>query len=977
MRRVVIGLAMLSAGVLFAPTTASAQVGIAGVVRDTSGAVMPGVTVEASSPALIEKTRTVVTDNAGQYKIVDLSPGTYAVSFTLPGFKTVKRGEILLEGTFTAQINADLQVGAMEETLTVTAESPTVDVITNQKTFVANRDVLDSIPTPVRNTPGRALLIPGTTVTPFVLGQFNLTSHGSATADFAMAIDGLRVNNLCGNGQYSGFYMNDAAIQELSYATGSESAEIQSSGIRVNQVPKDGGNRFSGSLFAQYQGSGLQSDNRTDAMKTVQANGLPLISIAGTAFNYQLNPSFGGPLMKDKLWFYVTYKYEDGKIYVPSARFADGSQAYRNLMGQYSGIGRVTWAASSKDKIRAYIEKQFNGEFYNGFNTLATSTPEASTDAFGVGWIPQVRWTRAQSSKLLFEAGLAYYNQPYEQNCSRTAPGGTALPHLNGSTGLLTGRCGYTIPEYSSTTKDYNVLATASYVTGSHAMKFGITDLWGENSRTFAPRANINTLITVNTVIPGTTIPLIDFPFQVSVYNSPATSYQNVNSDIGLFGQDTWTMKRLTFNYGARFEHFNASIPAESSAASTWIGARNFPEIPNVPNWDDWAVRLAIAYDVFGDGKTAFKANAGKYVAAQAAGFAQTFNGMSGTLAGVPQTRTWNDANGDKTILNADGSIQTNEVIGGTSNFGQLTSRADPDLPRGYNWEYSAVVQRELRARLSVTAGYYRRNFYNLQVTDNQNVGASDWTTYSINTPADTRLALAAQPIPMYTLNGGKVGVATDNLVTFSTQNKTTYDGVEFTVNARGAKYLVFGGITTDRRTSTSCDGDNSATTARDNPNGLRFCDSTLPAAGVGLAGVFRTTVKASAAYTFPYDIQVSGSFSSIPGPNVSANYTVTSAIAGRPIIGSTAGAASTVINLVEPSTMFLDRQNRLDLRLGKTFRVDRYKMQGFMDVFNVFNKGTVIRVNETYAASGTNLWLTPTGILDGRYVRFGLQMSF
>ena len=961
MRRVVICMAVLCAGVLLAPATVSAQTGIAGVVKDTTGAVMPGVTVEASSPALIEKSRVAISDSAGLYKIVDLPPGTYAVTFSLAGFKSVKRTDILLEGTFTAQINADLQVGAMEETLTVTAESPTVDVITNQKTFVANREILDSIPTPVRNTPGRALLIPGTTVTPFVLGQFNLTSHGSATSDFTMAIDGLRVNNLCGSGQYSGFYMNDAAVQELSYATGSESAEIQSSGIRVNQVPKDGGNRFSGSFFAQYQGSGLQSDNRTDAMKALQANGLPLVTVAGTAYNYQVNPSFGGPLVKDKLWFYFTYKYEDAKIYVPSARFPDGSQAFRNSMGNYSGVGRVTWAASNKDKIRAYVEKQFNGEFYNGFNTLATSTPEATTDAFGVGWIPQVRWTRAQSSKLLFEAGLAYYNQPYEQNCSRTQTNPLALPKLNGSTGLLTGRCGYTIPEYSSTTKDYNVLATASYVTGSHAMKFGLTDLWGENSRTFAPRANINTLITVNTVIPGTTIPLLDFPFQVSVYNSPATSFQNVNSDIGVFGQDTWTMKRLTFNYGARYEHFNASIPAESAPPSTWIAARNFPEMKNLPNWDDWAVRLAIAYDVFGDGKTAFKANAGKYVAAQAAGFAQTFNGMSGTLAGVPQTRTWNDANGDRTILNADGSIQTNEVIGGTSNFGQLTSRPDPDLPRGYNWEYSAVLQREVRPRVSVTAGYYRRDFYNLQVTDNLSVGVNDWTAYSINTPTDTRLPLSGQPIQMFTLNNTKVGVATDNFVTFSTQNKTTYNGVEFTANARGAKYLLFGGVTTDRRASATCD-------ERDNPNSARFCDSFPP---------FRTTVKVSGAYTFPYDVQVSGSFASIPGPGVSANYTVTSAIAGRPIIGSTAGAASTVINLVESGTLFLDYQKRLDLRLGKTFRMDRYKIQGFADVFNVFNAGTVVRVNETFAASGTNQWLTPTGILEGRYVRFGLQMSF
>ena len=948
--------------VQFVPAIALAQGSIAGVVRDTSGAVLPGVTVEASSDSLIEKSRTATTDGAGQYKIVDLPPGTYSMAYTLSGFKTVRRAGIVIEGTFVAQINIELQVGAMEETLTVTAETPTVDVINTQKEFVANREVLDAIPTTRRDTTARALLIPGTTVTPFVLGQYNLTSHGSATADFTMAIDGLRVNNLCGSGQFSGFYMNDGAIQELSYATGSESAEIQSSGIRVNQVPKDGGNRFSGSFFLSYQGSGLQSDNRTDQMKAIQPNGLPLIAIAGTAYDWQANPAFGGPIMKDKVWFFFTYKYQDAKVYVPSAKFPDGSQAYRNLMGNYSGAGRVTVALGSKDKVRAYIEKQYNGEFYNGFNTYAVMTPEASSDAFGVGWIPQVRWTRAHSNKLLLEAGIAQYNQGYEQNCSRTQTNPVALPKLNASTGLLSGRCGYLIPPYTSDTNDYNILASASYITGSHAMKFGMTNLWGENSRTFAPRANINTLITVNTVIPGTTIPLIDFPFQVSVYNSPATSFQNVNSDLGIFGQDAWTMKRLTLHYGARFEHFDASIPAESSPASTWIGPRNFAEVKDVPHWNDWAVRFAAAYDLTGDGKTALKGNAGKYVAAQAAGFAQTFNGMSGTLAGVPQTRTWNDANGDKTILNADGTIQTNEVLGGTSNFGQLTSRPDPNLPRGYNWEYSIVLQRELRPRLSATAGYYRRDFYNLQVNDNLNLAVSDWTGYSINTPNDSRLPLAGQPISMFTLNAGKVGVATDTFATYSHSNKTSYDGVEFTVNARGAKYLLFGGVTTDRRAVQTCD-------ERDNPNSARFCGSLPP---------FRTTFKASGAYSFPKDIQVSGTYSAIPAPNtIQANYTVTSAIANRPIIGSTAGATSTVVNLVELGSLYLDTPHRFDMRFGKTFRFDRYRIQGFMDVFNLFNLGTVTNVNQTYAATGTNNWLTPTGIIEGRFARFGLQMNF
>jgi hypothetical protein len=954
MRRFGLRVVFLLGAVLLVARASHAQVAIAGSVKDTTGAVMPGVTVEASSPALIEKSRSVVTDANGQYQIVDLRPGAYEVTFALPGFKSIRRTGIILEGNFTAPVNAELQVGAVEETVTVNAQSPTVDTITTQTSFVLNRETLDSIPTPIRNTPMRAALIPGTTVTPFVLGQYNLTSHGSATSDFTMAIDGLRVNNLCGSGQYSGFYMNDAAVQELTYLTGAESAEVQSSGIRVNQVPKDGGNRFSGGLFFQGRGSGLQADNRTDV---VQAAG---VKLAGTAYDYQVNPSFGGPLVKDKLWFYMTYKYQNNKIYVPSAKFPDGSQAYRNAMGNYSYVGRVTWQGTPKDRIRAYAERQFNGEYFNGFNTYAITTPEASTDAWGRGTIPQVRWTRAQSDKLLFEAGVAYYDQPYEQNCSRTAPGGTKLPLWNVSTGLVTGRCGYLTPEYSSTTKDYNVLASASYVTGTHALKFGFTNLWGENSRTFAPHANIDTLMTVN--VSG----LTDFPFGVLVYNSPATSVQNVNSDLSVYGQDGWTMKRLTINYGARFEHFNASVPAESSSASTWIPARNFAEIPNVPNWNDWAVRFAASYDLFGDGRTALKGNVGKYVAAQAAGFAQNFNGMSG----VTEQRTWTDLNGDKTILNADGSIQTNEVTGGASSYGQVTSVPDPNLRRGYNWEYSALLQRELRPRLAVSAGYYHRDFYNLQVVDNSNIASSDWTKYSISTPTDSRLPLSGQPIEMYTLTAGTFNNKINNVWTYSTKNTTTYNGVEFTVNARGAKYLLFGGLTTDHRAETNCDGTTNVlgTSPRDNPNSLRFCDSVLP---------FRSTLKTSAAYTFPYDIQVSGSFSSIPQAAIRADYTVNAAVAGRAVVGSPSGGNTTVVNLVQSNTMFLERQNLVNMRLGKIFRLGTTKVQGFMDIFNVFNAGYVSSVNQTYAASGVNAWLAPTGIVDGRFAQFGMQLTF
>lgn len=952
----VVGLIAI-ATVLVLPVAARAQGSIAGSIKDPSGAVLPGVTVEASSAALIEKTRTAVTDGSGNYRITDLPPGTYSVAFTLTGFKTVRRDGVVIQGTFSAPVSEQMQVGALEETITVSG-TPTVDVSNNTAQFVVDRDILDQIPTPIRNTPARALLLPGTTVTPFVLGQYSMSVHGSNTADMVIAIDGMRVNNLCGSGQYSGFYMNDAAIEEVTFTTGADSAEMQNGGLRINSTPKDGGNKFSGTFFAYGAGSGLQADNRTGAMKT----GATAIPKPGIAYTWQVNPSFGGPLKRDKLWFYLTYKYEDNKTYVPSSSFADGSRAFRQSQGNYSAVTRITWQASQKDKIRFYLDRQFNGEDYNGFNTLPTTTPEASTDAFGLGWVPQIKWTQTTTNKLLLEGGLSYYTQGYEQSC-RDSVGPRDLPQLEQSTNRLSVACGNTIPPYTSWTKSWSGGASASYVTGSHAFKTGVTLQWGTNSRTFSSNAQINTLVTnagllnlpasATNPVPCVALPC---PIAVAVSNGPTTLEQKVKSDIGVFVQDTWTINRFTLNAGARFDHFNAAVPAQSAAVGNWIQARNFAEIPNVPNWNDVSVRLAGAYDLFGTGKTAVKVNASQYIASAAAGFAQTFNPMNYST----QTRAWVDFDRNKSILDANGNIQFNEVIGGTSNFGQITSRPDPELQRGYNWEYGASVQHQLLERVSVTAGYYRRNFYNLDVTDNLNLAVTDWTSFRITTPTDTRLPLSGQPITMYTLNTNKVGAATDNLRTFSDVNTSVYNGFELSANLRRDKLLLFGGVTTDRRATTTCD-------ERDNPNSARFCDATPP---------FRTTYKLNAAYQLPFEFQLSGSFIATPGPSVAANYTVTAAIAGRAIVGSTAGATTMGVNLIEPNTVFLDYKKQLDLRLARNFRFGTRRIQAFADIFNTLNAGTVLRVNQTYNPAA-NAWMTPLTIMDGRYVRFGVQMSF
>src|SRR5687768_1586365 len=290
----VVGLSVFASLVVF-PLAAHAQGSITGAVKDPSGAVLPGVTVEVASPALIEQSRSAVSDSNGNYRIVDLPPGTYSVTFTLTGFKTVRREGVIIQGTFNATVSPELEVGELAETITVSG-TPTVDVSNNTAQFVVDRDILDSIPTPIRNTPSRALLLPGTNVTTFVLGQYNMSVRGSSTSDTVIAIDGMRVNNLCGSGQFSGFYMNDGAIEEVTYTTGAESAEMQNGGLRINSTPKDGGNTFSGSFFTYGAGSGLQADNRTDAMKQFVGQQ------PGIDFTYQINPSFGGPIKRDKLW---------------------------------------------------------------------------------------------------------------------------------------------------------------------------------------------------------------------------------------------------------------------------------------------------------------------------------------------------------------------------------------------------------------------------------------------------------------------------------------------------------------------------------------------------------------------------------------------------------------------------------------------------------------------------------------------------
>src|SRR5262245_34693266 len=253
--------------VIALPAAARAQSAIAGSVTDTTGAILPGVTVEASSEALIEKTRAVVTDDQGNYKIVDLRPGTYVLTFTLAGFQSVRREALELPSNFTMTINADLRVGSLEETLTVTGASPVVDVQTAAKAQVLNREVLDSVPTG-RTIQGLGQLVTGITLsTPDVGGtramqQTYMSAHGMISSQVTVQVDGMLVNGVDVDGAVQN-YFNSSMSQEMVYQTSGAMADVSGGGIKLNMIPKDGGNRFNGSLNSGYQPKQWQGDNLT------------------------------------------------------------------------------------------------------------------------------------------------------------------------------------------------------------------------------------------------------------------------------------------------------------------------------------------------------------------------------------------------------------------------------------------------------------------------------------------------------------------------------------------------------------------------------------------------------------------------------------------------------------------------------------------------------------------------------------------
>jgi hypothetical protein len=939
----------------------------------------------------------VVTDGAGQYRVVDLRPGTYTLTFVLPGFSTVRREGLELTGSRVVTVNAQLAVGAVQETIVVTGEAPAVDVQSTQRQQVMDDEIIAALPAG-RSHYDLAALVPGLNGVQFgrpgwqdVGGTNNLqiaamSIHGGSFLDTKVAVNGLSSRNLLSSSWASNFIADTGTASEWTISYAGQGAEAASSGVTFDMIPKEGGNRFSGSMFATGANEDFQSSNFTPELEA-----MGLRAAGGLYRMYDINPSGGGPIFRDKLWFYASGRWQTNQFYIPgsvgnanagnpSAWFWEPDESVRGKFNttQNSGSIRLTYQATPRNKFSFSHEPQSR----HWIDARAPTSPESFTDyQFHIQRFTSAGWTAPLTNRLLAEVKWADHGEGFGDRIPDDAPYNTLITvHEQGGQfvqpehyrGRGHGGNQAVAPGYNESPHIQQIQASLSYVTGSHNLKFGFQNEWGQiNLYQQTVPSNVDYYF-VNRV-----------PDRVRQWALPIDTANKLTAEMGIYAQDTWTYKRVTVNAGLRFDYFANSFPEQRLGPGLFVPNRNvvFPAT-DFYGLKDLTPRLGFAYDLFGNGKTALKAHWGKYVGGLSAGTGNPIGNLS-----TSSTRTWRDANGNfavdcdlRNVAAQDLTASGGDFCGANPNrnFGLSTpsTERDPDTYLGWgnrpwNQTFSVGVQHEIVPRMAIDVSYYRRWAGNFGVTDNRAVTAADFTPYSVTAP--TTFPGATIPLPdgaagrttsgFYDVNPNKVGQV-NNYITlardFGDQSEV-WNGVDVTVNARLQNGLVLqGGMATGSQTTDNCEIE-AALPETAGP----YCHVEQPS---------QTQWKFLTTYLVPrIDVQVAATFQNNPGPVIAANYFVPASNIvglGRPL---SSGAANVFYDLLDPNTLYGERVTQLDLRMSKIFRMSTTRLSINFDLANLLNRNDILGVSTTYGAA----WQTPTAIIDPRLFKLGVQFDF
>ena len=1049
--KVVLSAALL---LLLTSSAAYAQATIAGVVRDSSGALLPGVTVEATSPSLTEKIRTVVSDATGQYRIVTLPPGSYTVTFSLTGFKTIKREDVMVSGSGVIPINAELSVGALQETITVSGASPVVDTQTTRREVVVNQETINALPI-TRNYGGVLYATPGLTVQPGVNnnalmpGMSLFSAHGGISTEGRVFVDGVSVNGPFGQNSVTQFAFDVSNAQEMQVLVGGGLGESETGGPIANIIPKSGGNRLAGNFFISGTTSTFQGNNVNDTLRNQGIANPPTVRK-----NWDGSAGAGGPLLQDRLWFFGNFRTVGIAQVVaagmgPNRYLADATQwgygaepgvETRFTESKLDMSGRLTGQVTPRQRVTFSYQPQYRclgstlttstdgcrvrgSEWIGAPATSETIAPEAGPGyQDGPVSLTQATYTSPVSSRHLIDAAISrfWYGIIGSGHMPPDAPMGligvTESSNIYGRPNSSY-RAPYGWGEYD--TVSWNWRAAWSYVTGGHSAKLGYQGT--EMKYDWVNYTNPSLLrYTFNSAAPATASCVLQNGTRLcptGVNYSLSEDFENANRAVAhsVFIQDQWTRSRMTLQGALRYDYVYSWAPAEHNGTDQTTRFNSnpvrFARTDSVTGYHDLSPRFGVAYDLFGDGKTAVKASAGRYLSAATADGVYSSQSPAGNFVRTVTNRSWTDSDGDFVVdcdllstaaqnNAATGGDVCGALVGANLNFGNLNpnvATVDPDILHGwgvrpYNWRFGGSVQHELYPGVSLEVGYNRRTWGNFQVTYNTLVGPADYDTWTVPVPSNPNLSNSGSTASFVAITPAAANRGVQDFQTKETnvagEARTAYwHGIDVNGTARlRGNLTVQAGTSTGRGVRNTCalwQARPQFSISNNTAQRLDACDVSEP---------WITTFRGLASYRIPKaDVQVSSTIRSARttasenasnGSSLSANYqlpnTVVQTLLGRLPAGAQA-TGTTTVNLLAPSELYpLTRRTEVDIRIAKILRLAGARFDLGVDVYNLFNANATTTYQQTYLFTDNGAtWLNPTAILGPRLARFNATVTF
>ena len=965
-RRVVVGVllatAMAAAGPASAQSVSSGT--IEGTVKDESNSVLPGVTVTLTSPQLQVGQLVQVSDSSGNYKFVDLPAGTYRLRAELQGFSVIVHDDLRLTVGFTARIDLTMKVGALEESVTVSGQSPVVDVTSTAASVAFTKEVLDSIPRG-RDLQNVFAMAPGVTQAVADVGgstmaqRQNLSSYGVLSQP-KLQVEGMNIT--MGADQNTAIYFNDSTLEEVQIKTSGNDAEVSVPGISMVAIMKSGGNDFHGTYGASTESPKFQADNLDSALR---AQGLTATSPLKNF--YDVSADLGGRIVRDKLWFYSAFGRQakkegvlgfasgpgpDGKYLTADDPLADFETSLQQLSL------KLSYQLSKNNRLVYAWQRGTKAQPQNNADRF---TPlESTRDYTNPTAIQKVELQSMVSPRVLVNAVAGYSGYVTDYDAARSYARADAPPRQDLATTLNTGSA----PLHQNKTRDR--IQTEDSISffpersllGKHEFKTGVSIYLDKSSDGYSNNLACNCILYTDTIggVPNT-------PSQIRIYNTPVVPSDHDNT-YAWYIKDSWRPSaRVTLNLGLRWERQHSFLPAQSFGGArdfpTVFPAGDFPQI-EVQKLTRAVPRTGVAWDI--GGKSVVKATFGLYNYMLGDTYADAFN-RNATANAV---FNWHDLNGDKLYEPGEVNLDLNG-----SDFKSITAASNrilnPILQSPDTWETTASFEREMAASLGLRVMYVYKsvagsivNSTNTLVTINSLRPFDAWSIPItrrdpgpdgvLGTPDD------AGKVTLYDYTAAFRGAAFVNSQIVNAPNTDRYHSIEFTMTKR------FSSRWTGQVSYFTVKNYRWIASVFTSPNDQFFpLDENWTWAG-----------NVSGTYRLPGDVNVSGFLQSRSGVLGQRTYIFRQA---DPDLGPAISQnGNTTIRLEPYGSEHLAAQNILNLRGSKDFSIGggrRFEID--VDVFNVLNAATPTGAN---FQSGPSFGFV-TGVIPARIARLGARFRF